>query len=249
MKTLLVTNDDGIDARGLHELVNLFVPMYKIVIVAPATAHSGMSNAITTSAPLRLEKKNETDRMTWYECSGTPTDCVKLAIHELKIKADILLSGINHGANTSVSVLYSGTVGAAIEGCLQGLPSIAFSVGDFSKECNFKKSLPFVSSIVEKVIAHGLPDKTLLNINFPKGDVKGIWTVRQAQGHWEERFDKREDPFQRPYYWLTGDFHNEDMAEDHTDATALEQGYAAIVPVKVDMTHYEAMDYITKLFS
>lgn len=240
---ILVTNDDGIHAKGLHELTEVMRLFGDIVIIAPEVAMSGMSNAITADKPLRAEKLSDEPGMTVYKCNGTPVDCVKLGFNHLLDKTpDFVVSGINHGANSSISVIYSGTMGAAIEGCLHGVPSIGFSLLDFSRDADFGKAKIYTAKIFQALLENELPRFTCLNVNIPAGVPKGIKFCRQAKGKWIEEFDKRTDPHNRNYYWLSGSFQNfEDEARD-TDIYALEKNYVSIVPVKVDMTCYDTLD-------
>ena len=240
---IFVTNDDGIHARGLHELVEVMQLFGDVVVIAPEVAQSGMSSAITADYPLRANKLSEEQGITVYKCNGTPVDCVKLGFNHLLDKMpDFVVSGINHGANSSISVIYSGTMGAAIEGSLHGVPSIGFSLLDFSPEADFSRAKIYVAKIFQAVMENGLPRFTCLNVNIPTGTPRGIRLCRQARGKWVEEFDKRIDPHNRQYYWLSGSFQNyEDDATD-TDLHALDKNYVSIVPVKVDMTCYDGLE-------
>lgn len=240
---ILVTNDDGIHAKGLRELTEVMRLFGDIVVIAPEVAMSGMSNAITADKPLRAQKLSEEPGMTVYKCNGTPVDCVKLGFNHLLDKTpDYVVSGINHGSNSSISVIYSGTMGAAIEGCLHGVPSVGFSLLDYTSDADFGKAKIFTARIFQAMIENELPKFTCLNVNIPVGVPKGIKFCRQAKGKWVEEFDKRTDPHNRNYYWLSGSFMNfEDDARD-TDVFALEKNYVSIVPVKVDMTCYDTLD-------
>ena len=240
---IFVTNDDGIHARGLHELVEVMQLFGDVVVIAPEVAMSGMSNAITADYPLRANKLSEERGITVYKCNGTPVDCVKLGFNHLLDKMpDFVVSGINHGANSSISVIYSGTMGAAIEGCLHGVPSIGFSLLDFSHDADFSKAKIYAARIFQAVLDNGLPRFTCLNVNIPLGNPKGIKICRQAKGKWVEEFDKRTDPHNRNYFWLAGSFQNFEEEAKDTDLNALEKNYVSIVPVKVDMTCYETID-------
>lgn len=240
---IFVTNDDGIHARGLHELVEVMQLFGDVVVIAPEVAMSGMSNAITADHPLRANKLSEERGITVYKCNGTPVDCVKLGFNHLLDKMpDFVVSGINHGANSSISVIYSGTMGAAIEGCLHGVPSIGFSLLDFSADADFSKAKIYAARIFQAVLDNGLPRFTCLNVNIPLGNPKGIKICRQAKGKWIEEFDKRTDPHNRNYFWLAGSFQNFEEEAKDTDLNALEKNYVSIVPVKVDMTCYESID-------
>lgn len=240
---IFVTNDDGIHAKGLHELVEVMQLFGDVVVIAPEVAQSGMSSAITADYPLRANKLSEEKGITVFKCNGTPVDCVKLGFnHLLEKMPDFVVSGINHGANSSISVIYSGTMGAAMEGSLHGVPSIGFSLLDFSPEADFSRAKIYVAKIFQAVMENGLPRFTCLNVNIPTGTPKGIRLCRQASGKWVEEFDKRIDPHNRQYYWLSGSFQNFEEVANDTDLHALEKNYVSIVPVKVDMTCYDALD-------
>ncbi len=241
---ILVTNDDGISAKGIRSLASAMEPFGEIVVIAPDSAQSGMGHAITINHPLRLESSYLFGENVAYACSGTPVDCVKLGIYEvLHKKPDLVVSGINHGANTSTNVLYSGTMSAAVEGAMEGIPSIGFSLCSFDSNADFGVSKQVVNTVVREVLSKGLPKEICLNVNIPDiamDDFKGVKVCRQAHAFWEDRFDKRFDQFGKPYYWLTGDFYDQDKSEN-TDLYWIERGYASIVPTQFDMTAYKAM--------
>jgi 5'-nucleotidase len=242
---ILVTNDDGITAPGIRTLISVMETLGRVVVVAPDSPQSGMGHAITVNNTLYLNKISKEDSLTQeYSCSGTPADCVKLAVNEiLKRKPDLCVSGINHGSNSSINVIYSGTMSAAVEAGIEGIPAIGFSLSDFSWNANFEPLIPFVKKIAEQVLKNGLPEGTVLNVNFPKpklGEIKGVKICRQANALWVEKFDKRQTPFGKDYYWLTGEFVNKDKGED-TDEWALSNGFAAIVPIQFDMTAHHAI--------
>ncbi|MES2827288.1 MAG: 5'/3'-nucleotidase SurE [Bacteroidota bacterium] len=240
---ILVVNDDGITAPGIKNLIEVMQEIGNVVVVAPDGPQSGMGHAITIGKPLRFDKVDLYPGVEMYKCSGTPVDCVKLAVNKIfkGKKPDICVSGINHGLNNSINVIYSGTMSAAVEGAIEGIPSIGFSLDDFSQEADFSHAKKFIKVIALQVLEHGLPQATLLNVNFPKGDnLKGIKICRQANAKWEEEFDERKDPYQRPYYWLTGVFQNYDKGED-TDVWALENGFVSVVPVQFDLTAHHAI--------
>ena len=234
---ILVTNDDGINAPGLECLVNIMSTIGDVVIVAPDSPKSATSQAITINSPLYASRcNNHPNAKLEYQLSGTPADCIKFGVNEiLETKPDISVSGINHGSNSSVNVLYSGTVGAAIEAGIQGIPAIGFSILDYSWDAKFDHIEKFIKSITLNVIKHKLPSDIVLNVNFPKSTVKGVKVCRQAKTHWEEKFCKRENPIGKVYYWLTGDFIDNDKSNE-TDEFALKNGYASIVPIKFDLT-------------
>lgn len=236
---ILITNDDGITAKGIYSLVQAMQSLGTILIVAPDKPQSGMGHAITIHSPLRLIKSNQFDGIEAYTCSGTPVDCVKLAIYEvLKRRPDLLVSGINHGSNAATNVLYSGTMSAAVEGAIEGIPSIGFSLLDHSPDADFDASIEYATKIAKAVIDNKLQKGACLNVNIPRGkksDLKGMKICRQGKAFWEDSFDKRKDPFGGDYYWLTGKFETSDKGED-TDMWALENKYVSIVPTQFDMT-------------
>lgn len=237
---ILVCNDDGITAPGIRTLIDVMNELGEVVVVAPDGPQSGMGHAITINGILRCDKVTiKEGPQTEYSCSGTPVDCVKLAVNVvLDRKPDLIVSGINHGSNSSINVIYSGTMSAAVEGALEGIPSIGFSLCDFSWDANFKEAKPFIKKIAQKVLEEGLPYGICLNVNIPKFEDKpyeGIKICRQAKGNWEEEFDSRKDPRSRNYYWLTGTFKNYDGGED-TDEWALENYYIPVVPINSDLT-------------
>ena len=245
---ILVTNDDGITAPGIRNLIAVMAEIGEVVVVAPDSPQSGMGHAITVNNTLYLNKISpENAAITEYNCSGTPVDCVKLAVHEiLKCKPDLCVSGINHGSNSSINVIYSGTMSAAVEAGIEGIPAIGFSLADFSWNADFEATKPFIKKIALQVLEHSLPDGTVLNVNFPKlkgEDIKGIKICRQAKARWMERFDKRQTPYGKDYYWLTGEFVNQDKGED-TDEWALAHGYVSIVPVQFDLTAHHAIQQL-----
>lgn len=234
---ILVTNDDGVNAKGIKALVELVKDFGDIYVVAPNRSNSGKSNAITVEVPIRIKHVKEAENLHVYSCKGTPVDCVKLAINKiLPRKPDFLVSGINHGTNTSVSVLYSGTMGATIEGCLNGIHSVGFSLNDFKSDADFSQCITYGRKIFANVVKKHLPHNVCLNVNFPKGNVKGIRICRQTDGAWQEDFDHRTDPFGGDYYWLTGRFNNAEPEATDTDEWAVNNGYAAVVPTQIDMT-------------
>jgi 5'-nucleotidase len=244
---ILISNDDGVFAKGMTELIEVIRLFGNIVVVAPDSPHSGMSHAITVERPIRVTKLQEEEGLTVYSCSGTPVDCVKLACSKLLSRLpDFVISGINHGANTSISVLYSGTMGAAIEGSIHGIPSIGFSLDDYTQEADFTRAKKVVARIFQKVAEFGLPDGICLNVNIPKGEVKGINFTRQTRGKWMEEFEKRTDPHGRDYYWMTGYFNDAENEARDTDTFALLNGFVSVVPVTTDLTAYSAFHFMQK---
>ncbi|MCL2598079.1 MAG: 5'/3'-nucleotidase SurE [Paludibacter sp.] len=241
---ILVTNDDGIEAKGIKELIDTIVPLGDIIVFAPDGPRSGMSNAITVNTPLRFKKIEMCDNVLRFACNGTPTDCVKLALHSgvLHRKPDILLSGINHGSNAAINVIYSGTMGAAFEGCENSIPSIGFSLANYDGKADFNFFKPYIIKIVKEVLKHGLPRAVCLNVNAPIGEVKGLKITRQAWGYWTDEFEKRIDPNGHSYYWMSGYFKNEEPANHQTDEWALANGYVSIVPSIIDLTAHDFVD-------
>lgn len=247
---ILVTNDDGISAKGIHSLALTMMEFGEVVMIAPDKPQSGMGHAITINHPLRLSKSNIHPEIEAYACTGTPVDCVKLGIYEiLKKKPDLIVSGINHGANTATNVLYSGTMSAAVEGAMEGIPSIGFSYYDYNANADFNLAIEVVRKVTAEVLKTGMDKGICLNVNVPKIDksnFKGIKVCRQAHAFWEDRFDKREDQFGRPYYWLTGDFAQVDQDTD-SDLFAIEQGFASVVPTQFDLTAYSSIEKLKNL--
>jgi 5'-nucleotidase len=243
---ILVTNDDGINASGLKELIDVMQLFGEVVVIAPEVPQSGKSAAITVDSPLRASRVQDwQDGLEIYKCNGTPVDCVKLAFNQLlDRKPDLVVSGINHGANSSISVVYSGTVGAAIEGSLHGVPSIAFSLSDYNPDADFKYAKIYSAKIFQAVLENELPQFVCLNVNIPKGKPKGIKVVRQARGKWMEEFEKRTDPHSRDYFWLSGYFHNFENGAVDSDITALDNNFVSVVPVSVDMTCYQTLELL-----
>jgi 5'-nucleotidase len=242
-KKILVTNDDGIDSNGLSELIDIAREFGDVLVVAPHTSRSGMSNAITVDLPVRLKKNMETQGYKSYICTGTPVDCVKIAFNQLLDGcADLVLSGINYGSNSSINIHYSGTMGAIIEGCIHEVPSIGFSLCDHNFDADFLPSKKYFSKIISETLKNGLPIGTCLNVNAPKGNPKGVAIRRQGHGRWIEGFDHRIDPQNQDYYWITGYYENLDNGSIDTDNHALAEGYISIVPVQIDMTNHTAIE-------
>jgi len=241
---ILISNDDGITAPGIRNLVEAMKPLGEIVIVAPDSPQSGMGHAVTISKPLRLDKTDIYGDILAYQCSGTPADCVKLAVDKvLHRKPDLMVSGINHGSNSSINVLYSGTMSAAMEAAIEGIPAVGFSLCDYAYHADFTLSRKIAHNVAANILAHGLPSATLLNVNIPSvqaDEFKGIKVCRQAVAKWKEEFDERVDPYGRRYFWLTGKFINNDKGDD-TDEWALANNYASMVPVHFDLTAHHAM--------
>lgn len=245
--TILVTNDDGITAPGIQALVEAMKPLGDVIVVAPDSPQSGMGHAITINKPLRLDKTTFHGEVIGYQSSGTPVDCVKLAIDKiLHRKPDLCVSGINHGSNSSINVIYSGTMSAAMEGAIEGIPSIGFSLLNFSMDADFSGAKKYARIIAKNVLKHGLPKGSLLNVNIPNlktKQIKGVKICRQANAKWQEEFDERTDPNRRKYYWLTGKFENYDNGTD-TDEWALANNYVSVVPVQFDFTAHHAIPFL-----
>ena len=247
---ILITNDDGITSPGLAALVDAVKDLGKVVVIAPDKAQSGMGHAITIGSPLRMSPANNFGDIEAYSCNGTPVDCVKLAVDKvLRRKPDICLSGVNHGANHSINVIYSGTMSAALEAAIESIPSVGFSLLDYSLDADFAGAKKYARLIVEQLLTKKSIDKHLcLNVNFPAVDVKllkGLKICRQAYAKYEEDFAERTDPHGRKYYWLTGEFVNFDKGRD-TDVWALNHNYVSVVPVQFDLTNYKIKDKLEK---
>jgi len=246
---ILITNDDGITSPGIKALVDAVRDLGKVIVVAPDSPQSGMGHAITIGTPLRLDKVDIFDGIESWQCSGTPADCVKLAHDKiLHAKPDICLSGINHGANHSINVIYSGTMSAAMEAAIEGVPSIGFSLLDFKFDADFSVAKTVVHELTNRMLAKQMPEHILLNVNIPNTkieDFKGMKICRQAYAKWEEDFDQRVDPRGKDYYWMVGKFVNLDK-NPGTDVDALRDGFASIVPIKIDFTDIEMRDWLLK---
>jgi len=245
---ILVTNDDSIVSPGIRTLIEIMKTIGDVVVVAPDSPQSAMGHAITINNTLHIDKvKLDSELEHEYSCSGTPVDCVKIAVNEiLKRKTDLCVSGINHGSNSSINIIYSGTMSAAVEAGIEGIPAIGFSHLDYSWETNLEPTKEWIKKITLEVLEKGLPEGVVLNVNFPKektGTIKGVKVCRQAKANWEEKFDKRTNPQGKEYYWLTGEFVNHDKGQD-TDEYALANGYISLVPVQFDLTAHHAIQTI-----
>ena len=238
---ILITNDDGVSAPGIQNLVESVRDLGKIIVVAPDKPQSGMGHAITIGSPLRLHPVNLFEGIEAYQCTGTPVDCVKLAVDKvLHRKPDLCLSGINHGANHSINVIYSGTMSAAVEAAIESIPSIGFSLLDYSIDADFGPAKKYARIIVEEILSEQQDKHMILNVNIPVAageEIRGIRVCRQAYAKYEEDFIERHDPHGRKYFWLTGEFVNFDKGKD-TDVWALANNYVSVVPVQFDMTNY-----------
>ncbi len=245
---ILITNDDGVTAPGIKALIDVMLTIGDVVVVAPDSPQSGMGHAITLNSVLHLDNLTQKkDNYKTYSCSGTPADCVKIAINEvLNRKPDLCVSGVNHGSNASINVIYSGTMSAAIEAGIEGIPAIGFSLLDYNWNANFEHSKPYIKQIAQQVLNNKLPEGIVLNVNIPNSDkkeIKGIKVCRQAKANWKEKFDKRKTPQGKDYYWLTGEFENLDKGKD-TDEFALEKHYISVVPVKFDLTAHHFLQQL-----
>lgn len=244
-KTILISNDDGIHAQGLKVLTEIACEYGYAVVIAPHMPRSGMSKAITVDKPVRLAPHKTGPGFESYCCTGTPVDCIKMAFDQLlETKPDLVLSGINHGTNSSVNVHYSGTMGAVIEGCIHEVPSIGFSICDYGPDVDFSFAAPYIGEIIDRVLEGGLPLGTCLNVNIPKGPIAGVEPCRQGYGRWVEEFEKRKDPHNQDYYWITGYYENMDNGSADSDSHFLDQNKIAVVPVKIDITDYEYISTI-----
>ena len=242
---ILVVNDDGITAPGIRALISFVKEFGDIIVVAPDKAMSGMGHAITINSTLRLNKLNSDLGIEEYSCSGTPVDCVKFGTKVVAAdrKIDLVVSGINHGTNSSINVIYSGTMSAAVEGSVEGIPSVGFSLDNHALDADFSACESYVKAIVRKMLDDSIGKGFSLNVNFPnvsKEKIKGLKVCRQAKAYWEETFDERKDPSGGSYYWLTGEFKYQDNGED-TDIWALRNNYVSVVPTKFDLTDYAAV--------
>lgn len=246
-RIILVTNDDGITAPGIAMLVESVRHLGRLVVVAPDSPQSGMGHAVTISRPLRLDPITMFEGVECYTSSGTPADCVKLAVSiVLQGKPDLVVSGINHGANSSINVLYSGTMSAAVEAAIEGIPAIGFSLLDYSHEADMSAAGVVAARLSEQLLKRPLPAHSLLNVNIPAlplADLQGIRVCRQARAKWVEEFDVRTDPHGRKYYWMTGRFAVDEHDED-TDEVALAEGYVSVVPVQYDLTDYASLSQL-----
>ena len=242
---ILVSNDDGISSKGIRMLVDIMKKIGEVVVVAPDSPQSGMGHAITIGNTLRLEETDIFGGIKSYRCSGTPADCVKIAKHFVlkDRKPDLVVSGINHGSNTSISVLYSGTMSAAIEAAIEGMPAIGFSLCDYSEDAEFSHTEEYIREISLQVLSKGMTKGVALNVNFPpkrNENIKGMKICRQARAKWQEEFDQRYDPNGRRYFWMAGNFVNFDKGEDN-DEWAIANNYVSIVPCQFDMTAHHAI--------
>lgn len=247
---ILVTNDDGITSKGILHLITLMKEIGEVIVVAPDRPQSGMGHAITVNNFLRVTKSSLFEGVMAYECSGTPADCVKIARHNVlkdERQPDLVVSGINHGSNSSISILYSGTMSAAIEAAIEHTPAIGFSLCDYAHDADFSHTGEIIKKITRQALK-GMPGGIALNVNFPKKkkeELKGIRICRQANSKWVEIFEERLDPAGRPYYWMTGNFVNFDNGEDN-DEWAIANNYVSVVPCQYDLTAHQAIPVLKR---
>ena len=247
---ILITNDDGYASRGINTLTEVAREYGDVVVMAPEQNASAKGLSLTTKIPVRVREIKQEEGVSVYACDGTPVDCLKLAYeHFCPRKPDLVLSGINHGSNSSINVLYSGTMGAVIEATVLGITAIGFSLLNHSPEADFEPSRHIARHIVSYVLEHKLPADTALNVNIPRlttDEIKGIRVCHQAKGRWLDSFEKRVDPIGRPYWWLTGKFDCDNPSKT-SDEWALAHGYVSVVPINVDYTYYAAIDKLKSL--
>ena len=245
---ILVSNDDGIMAKGISELVKFLRTLGEIVVMAPDAPRSGSASALTVTQPVHYKLVKQEVGVTVYKCSGTPTDCIKLAWNTvLDRKPDLVVGGINHGDNSATNVHYSGTMGVVIEGCLKGVPSIGFSLCNHDMGADFEAVGPYIRKIAAMVLEKGLPPLTCLNVNFPDTpDIKGIKVCEQAKGCWTNEWEVCPRQNDRNYFWLTGEFVDHEPENEKNDHWALANGYVAITPTKVDLTAYDFIDELNQ---
>jgi 5'-nucleotidase len=243
---ILISNDDGFQSKGINELIKFVSSLGDIVVMAPNGPRSGYSSAITATAPVRYQLVRCSPGLSIYQCSGTPTDCIKLAkTTVLDRKPDLVIAGINHGDNAGINAIYSGTMGAVIEGCLNGIPSIGYSIDDHRLTADFSHCAEPIRLITAKVLQEGLPAGVCLNVNFPAtGEIKGIRVCRQSKGVWEHEWVKQTHPRGFDFYWLTGEFQDQEPDNEETDTWAFRNGYASITPTSIDLTAYQMIEQL-----
>ncbi len=246
---ILISNDDGYHSKGIRSLVDMVKDLGRVLVVAPESARSGFSCAFSATEPLRLKRRKDIEGVEVWSCTGTPVDCVKIALDQFcrDCKPDLVIGGINHGDNASVNSHYSGTMGVTLEGCMKYIPSVAFSICDHSADADFEPLRPYVREIVKKVLEERLPKGVCLNVNFPKlPSFKGVKICRMAHGTWGNEVEKRRHPNGYDYFWMTGSYTNDEPASDDTDNWALTHGYVAITPTTIDVTAYEMMEKLNR---
>lgn len=250
---IFITNDDGVEAKGFRELIDVAAEFGRVVAIAPEQTQSGMSHAITMFRPLFMRLVDERPDVRVYALSGTPVDCVKMAFDYLLADDHVALtlSGINHGSNSAINVLYSGTMGAAIEGSFYGAPSVGLSLLDHAQDADFEASKQVARQVIAKMLDNTPTLPMCLNINIPMvrpEQIRGIRLCRQNRGFWRESFYCRQDPRGKDYFWLTGEFYNEEPESTDTDEWALQNGYVSVVPIQVDLTNYRQLDELRDIF-
>ena len=249
---LLISNDDGYQAKGIRDLIKMISDLGDIMVCAPEDARSGYSCAFSATTPLQLKLREKRQGVEIWSCNGTPVDCVKMALAELvPRKPDMVIGGINHGDNASVNTHYSGTMGVTLEGCMKYIPSVAFSLCDYCQDADFEPMRPLIRQITERVLCEGLPLGVCLNVNFPLGDsrnpgesYKGVKVCRMAHGTWGSEVTKCHHPRGYDYWWMVGRYQNDEPEAEDTDNWALNHGYVAITPTQIDVTAYQAIDKI-----
>lgn len=251
-RVIFLTNDDSYRSKGFAAAIEIARKFGRVIAIAPDAPQSGMSQAITIYNPLYLRKVREDEGVLVYSLNGTPVDCVKMAFDHFfrDEKVDLVISGINHGSNAAVNVLYSGTMGAAIEAAFYNIPSVGLSLTDHNLDADFEGAVEYGSKIVESVLNGDIPTPLCLNVNVPNipcSEIKGIRLSRQTRGYWREEFYKRTDPHGRDYFWLTGAFSNAEPEAEESDEWALANGYVAVVPIQVDLTAYKQMEQLKKI--
>jgi 5'-nucleotidase len=241
---ILITNDDGIAAKGINDLIHFIRPLGDLIVMAPDAPRSGTSSALTVTQPVHYELVSQEQGLTIYKCSGTPVDCVKMALEKVCArKPDLLIAGINHGDNSATNVYNSGTMGAVMEGCLSGLKSIAYSLCSHDPNANFEPTAPFIYTMTKWALQHELPPLTCLNVNFPDiPTFKGVKSCKMARGYWEHEFEPCPRRGDEHYFWLSGDYIELDLDNEPSDRWALSRGYIAVTPTKMDVTDYTFLD-------
>ena len=252
-RKILITNDDGVKSKGISALIEMMRPYGNLTVVAPFEAQSGMSAALTIGKPLRLTELRSEEGLKIFACSGTPADCVKMAMNQLFGKGlpNLLVSGINHGSNTSIAALYSGTLGAAAEGTVYGVPSIGLSLCSHDTKADFSTAVHFGKIILDQYLKEPAKPNIYLNINFPdidKDKVKGIKFSHQGKGQWIKEFEERKDPYGFNYYWMTGEFYNLEPENEKSDYNVVEDGYVSIVPHTIDSTDYQELKRLESIW-
>lgn len=247
---ILISNDDGYRAKGINSLIGMISDFCEIIVCAPEDARSGYSTAFSATIPLTLKLRDKREGLEIWSCNGTPVDCVKLALSELcPRRPDMVIGGINHGDNASVNTHYSGTMGVVREGCMKGIPSIAFSLCDHNEDADFNPLQEIIMSLTQSILAKGLPIGTCLNVNFPLCPTyKGVKICRMAKGSWGKEVVRTRHPRGYDYFWLVGEYTNTEPEATDTDNWALTQGYVAITPTKIDITDYETIDMMKDMF-